>query len=88
MQRYMQGRPYLIPIEQDFHAADPDRFFQSTIDRITLTRPTVFPTTAPTEPITTTDGGAYRPVQEQTASWWDRLWAWVLRKALIGSQDG
>lgn len=72
----------------DFPSADPDAFCKAVIGRTRLVRPTVFPTTAPSEPITTTDGGAYTPVQEQRASWWDRLWARVLDAAVIGSSDG
>jgi hypothetical protein len=50
----------------------------------------VFPTTVPSEPITTTDGGAYSPpvTELQPMTWWDRLWARALGKAVIGSRDG
>jgi hypothetical protein len=88
MQRYMQGRARTINITQAFVHSDPDKLCRELFERVMLPRSVVFPTTSPAEPITTTDGGAYHPVQEPKPSRWDRLWAWALGKALIGSQDG
>jgi hypothetical protein len=90
MSDYMEkrSRRRTLSIQQDFSVADPDKIARAIVLR--LPRPVVFPTTSPTEAITTTDGGAYHPVADvpKLPSWWDRLWQRLLGAMVIGSRDG